>query len=120
MQFITHVSYKGLTGFGGSRNALWEVFLVSWRGVRLSLLGTSATISPMVPAPDDRWGECGQVGGMRIGRGNRSYRRKPAPVLLSTTNLTWPDLDSNPGRRSEKPATNRLTYGTAFFGKLIN
>jgi hypothetical protein len=26
--------------------------------------------------------ECGVVGGMRIGRGNRSTRRKPAPVPL--------------------------------------
>jgi hypothetical protein len=29
-------------------------FLVSWGGVRLSPLGTSATIWPIVPAPDDR------------------------------------------------------------------
>jgi hypothetical protein len=28
--------------------------LVSWGGVRLSPLGTSATIWPIVPAPDDR------------------------------------------------------------------
>jgi hypothetical protein len=26
--------------------------------------------------------DCGAVGGMRIGRGNRDTRRKPAPVLL--------------------------------------
>jgi hypothetical protein len=26
--------------------------------------------------------ECGAVGGMRIGRGNRITRRKPAPVPL--------------------------------------
>jgi hypothetical protein len=31
---------------------------------------------------------------------------------LSTTNPTWPDPVSNPGRRG-KPATNRLSYGTA-------
>jgi hypothetical protein len=30
------------------------VFLVSWGGVRLSPLGTSATNWPIVPAPDDR------------------------------------------------------------------
>jgi hypothetical protein len=29
-------------------------FLVSWGGVRLSPLGTSATDWPNVPAPDDR------------------------------------------------------------------
>jgi hypothetical protein len=26
--------------------------------------------------------ECGAIGGMRIGRGNRNTRRKPAPVQL--------------------------------------
>jgi hypothetical protein len=45
--------------------------------VRLNPLGTSATIGPIVPAPDD---ERGAVGRIRIGRGNRSSRRKPAPV----------------------------------------
>jgi hypothetical protein len=32
---------------------------------------------------------------------------------LSTTNPTWLDPGLNPGRRGGKPATNRLTYGTA-------
>jgi hypothetical protein len=41
--------------------------------------------------------ECGAVGGIKIGRENRS-------ATLST---------SNPGRRGGKPATNRLSYGTA-------
>jgi hypothetical protein len=41
--------------------------------VRLSPLGTSTTNWPIVPAPDDDDDdECGAVGGMRIGRGNRS------------------------------------------------
>jgi hypothetical protein len=31
---------------------------------------------------------------------------------LSTTNPTWPDLGSKPGRRCGKPATNRLSYGS--------
>jgi hypothetical protein len=39
-------------------------------------LGTSAT----VPAPDDY--DDGEFGGMKIGRGNRSTRRKPAPAPL--------------------------------------
>jgi hypothetical protein len=34
-------------------------------------------------------------------------------ATLSTTNPTWPDLGSNQGRRGGKPATNRLSYGTA-------
>jgi hypothetical protein len=46
--------------------AAFLFFFVSWGGVRLSPLGTSATNWPIVPAPDDD--ECGAVGGMRIGR----------------------------------------------------
>jgi hypothetical protein len=34
-------------------------------------------------------GDCGEIGGMKIGTGNRSTRRKPAPsATLSTTNPT--------------------------------
>jgi hypothetical protein len=65
---------------------------VSWDGVRLSPLGTSATNWPIVPAPDDN-DKSGAVGGMRIGRGNRRTRRKPAPKLLCPPqvphDLTW-------------------------------
>jgi hypothetical protein len=32
---------------------------------------------------------------------------------LSTTNPSWTDTGSNPGRRGGKPATNRLSYGAA-------
>jgi hypothetical protein len=49
-------------------------------GVQLGPLGTTATNRPVVPAPgdyDDR-----EIGGMMIGKGNRSTRRKPAPVQL--------------------------------------
>jgi hypothetical protein len=38
---------------------------------------------PIVPAPDDSDGDCGKIGGMKIGRGNRSTLSKPAPALLS-------------------------------------
>jgi hypothetical protein len=33
--------------------------------------------------------------------------------LSSTTNSTWPDPGSNPGRRGGKPATNPLSYDAA-------
>jgi hypothetical protein len=52
---------------------------------------------------DDDDDACGAVGGIRIGRGYRSARRKPAPASLSTTNPTCPDLGSNLGRRGAKP-----------------
>jgi hypothetical protein len=49
-------------------------------GVRWGPLGTEATDRPIVPAPVDY--DDGEIGGMEIGRGNRSTRRKPAPVPL--------------------------------------
>jgi hypothetical protein len=53
--------------------------------VRLSPLGTAATVWPIVPATDD---DCGAIGGMRIGRGNRSTRTKPPQIPHS-----WPGLE---------------------------
>jgi hypothetical protein len=48
---------------------------------KLGPLGTSATYWPIVPAPGDY--EDGELfGGMKIGRGNRSTRTKPAPTPL--------------------------------------
>jgi hypothetical protein len=48
-------------------------------GVHLGPLCTTATNRPIVPAPVDY--DDGEIGGM-IGKGNRSTRRKPAPVPL--------------------------------------
>jgi hypothetical protein len=48
-------------------------------GVQLGSLSTAATNRPIVPAPGDY--DNGEIGGM-IARGNRSTRRKPAPVPL--------------------------------------
>jgi hypothetical protein len=47
-------------------------------GVELGPLSTAATNSSIVQAPGDY--DDGEIGGMMIGRGNRSTRRKPAPV----------------------------------------
>jgi hypothetical protein len=47
---------------------------------KLGPLGTSATEWPIVPAPGDYDDE--EFGGMKIGRGNPSTRRKPAPAPL--------------------------------------
>jgi hypothetical protein len=35
-------------------------------------------------------------------------------ATLFTTNPTWIDPGANPGLRGERPATNRLSHGTAF------
>jgi hypothetical protein len=36
-----------------------------------------------------------------------------------TTNPTWPDPASKPGRRRGNPATNRLSYGSAHYSGLL-
>jgi hypothetical protein len=51
-------------------------------GVQLGSLGISANNWPLVPTPGDY--EDGEFGGMVIGKGNRSTRRKSVPVQL------WP------------------------------
>jgi hypothetical protein len=48
-------------------------------GVQLGPLGTAATNRPIVPAPGDY--DDTEIGGM-IDRGNRTTRRRPAPVPL--------------------------------------
>jgi hypothetical protein len=47
-------------------------------GVQLGPLGTTATNRSILPSPGDY--DDGEIGRMMIGRGNRSTRRKPAPV----------------------------------------
>jgi hypothetical protein len=82
------------TGFSlGPRKQRLDVvfFLVSLSGVRLSPLGTSATVGLLYqPRMIDDYGA---VGGMKIGRGNRITRRKPAPVPRCPPqiphDLTW-------------------------------
>jgi hypothetical protein len=54
-------------------------------GVQLGPLGTAATNRPTVPVLGDY--DDGEIGGM-IGRGNRSTRRKPAPVPLCPPQTT--------------------------------
>jgi hypothetical protein len=51
---------------------------------------------------------------------NRRTRRKTCPsATLSTTNPTWIDPGANSGLHSEKPATNRLSHGTAAWLKYL-
>jgi hypothetical protein len=64
----------------GSQRLLFFLNLHSGGGVQMGSLGTSATEWPIVPAPGDY--DDGDFGGMKIGRGNRSTRRKPASAPL--------------------------------------
>jgi hypothetical protein len=79
----------------------WLVLLFFYShsgGVELGPLGTSATEWPIVPAT----GDCddGEFGGMKIGRGNRSTRRKPAlePLFPPQIPLAKPVLEPGPPR----------------------
>jgi hypothetical protein len=97
-------------------NGTWYFFffLVSWGGVRLSPLGTSATNWLLVPAPDDRWWWTWNNQWNDNSQGKPKYSEKTCrSAPLSTTIATWSDMGSNPGRRGGKPANNRLSYGTA-------
>jgi hypothetical protein len=76
-------------------------------GVQLGPLGTAATHRPIVPDPGDYDGE---IGGM-IDRGNRSTRRKPAPVPLC------PPQTPNTARMRTRAAavgSQRLTLNISF------
>jgi hypothetical protein len=58
-------------------------------------------------------------GGMRIGKGNRNIRR---PVPMPSYPPQYPhdvNWDPNPSRRGGKPATNRLSYGTAYLRRCL-
>jgi hypothetical protein len=65
-------------------SAVKTVFLISkWRGgggVQLGPLVTTATNKPIVPAPGDH--DDAEIGGIMIGRRNRSTRRKTASAPL--------------------------------------
>jgi hypothetical protein len=61
-------------------------------------------------------GDCGAIGGMKIGRGNRSTRRKPALVPLCPPQIRHDQTRAQTAdHRGGKPATNRLSYGVAYF-----
>jgi hypothetical protein len=77
----------------------------------LDLLGTAATnghlCNPRAIKMMEKWGE-------RLA-GKLEYSEKSWPsAALSTTNPTCCP-DANPGCRGGKPATNRLSYGTAIY-----
>jgi hypothetical protein len=85
-------------------------------GVGLSPLGTAATsgllYKPQMIDEDD----CGAIGVMKIGRGNRSTRRKPASAPLCPPQIPHDQTRARtPDRRGGKPATNHLSYGAAIY-----
>jgi hypothetical protein len=77
----------------------------------MSLLNC-ASIGPFVQPPAYIWANMEQRW-TDIGREKSKDSEKTCPrATFSTTNPTWTDPDPNPGLSCEKPATNRLRYGT--------
>jgi hypothetical protein len=88
-------------------------------GVGLCPLGTAATSGLLYKPQMIDEGDCGAIGRMKIGRETRSTRRKPAPAPLCPPQIRHDQTRTRtPGRRGGKPATNRLSYGAAFFMSL--
>jgi hypothetical protein len=71
----------------------------------LGPLGTSATEWPIVPATGDY--DDGEFGGIKIGRGNRSTRRKPAPAPFCPTQI--PLDQTKAGTQAAAVGSQRLT-----------
>jgi hypothetical protein len=76
---------------------IFLIGIVGGGGVQLGPLGTAASNRPTVPAPGDY--DDGEIGERMIGRGNRSTRRKPAPVSLCTPQTPH----ALPGREPRPP-----------------
>jgi hypothetical protein len=71
----------------GHENSVREYFMTDnkpffFSEVGLIPLGTAATSGLLYKPQMIDEGDCGAVGGIKIGRGNRSTRRKPAPAPL--------------------------------------
>jgi hypothetical protein len=106
--------WGGTKSLGRHNRPLWVAVqgLIRPTPYTYKSLGTAATSGLLYKPQMIDEDEFGAIGGMKIGRGNRSTRRKPVPApLCPTTNPTWPDPGSNPGRHGGKPATNLLSYG---------
>jgi hypothetical protein len=74
-------------------------FIIIISGVGLSPLGTAATSGLLYKPQMINKGDCGAIDGIKIGRGNRSTRRKPAPAPVHyKSHMTRPGLKPEPPR----------------------
>jgi hypothetical protein len=60
----------------------YSLFLFFIKGGGTKSLGTAATSGLLYKPQMIDEGDCEAIGGIKIGRGNRSIRRKPAPAPL--------------------------------------
>jgi hypothetical protein len=89
------------------------LFIIILSGVGLSPLGTAANTDLFYQPRMIDDGDCGAIGGMQLAGETEVLGENLPQCHLSTTNPTLSDPGSNQGRRGGKPATNRLSYGTA-------
>jgi hypothetical protein len=69
-------------------------------GVRLSPLGTAATTGLFYQLQTINDGDCGAIGGMKIGRGSQSTVRKPAlPQIPHDQNRAWTEAAAMESQR---------------------
>jgi hypothetical protein len=54
-------------------------------------------------------------GGTILAGETRRIWRKTCPNATSTKKTAWSDPEANPGIRGERPATERLSHGTALY-----
>jgi hypothetical protein len=64
-------------------------FFVILSGVRFCPLGIAANIGLLYQRQMIDDGDCGAIGGMKIGRGNEITRRKPAPVPVCAPKIPY-------------------------------
>jgi hypothetical protein len=74
-------------------------------------LGTAATTALLYQPRMIGDGDCAEIGGMKIGRGNRSTRRKPAPAPL---------CPPEPSEQSTQSQTESTQYSTRSLGNSHN
>jgi hypothetical protein len=80
-------------------------FLFLWGGTKS--LGTAATSGPLYKHQMIDEGDCGAIGGIKIGRGNRSTRRKPALAPLCPPQI--PHEQTRARTRAAAVGSQRLT-----------
>jgi hypothetical protein len=86
---------------------LFHYFVIIPSGVRLSPLSTAATTGLLYQPQMIDDGDCGAIGRMKIGRGNRSTRGKPALMPLCPPQI--PHDETRARTRAAVVGSQRLT-----------
>jgi hypothetical protein len=85
----------------------WYLYFFIPNGMGLSPLGTAATPGLLYQPQMIDDGDCGAIGEIKIGRGNRSTQRKPAPSPLCPPQI--PHEQTRARTRAAAVGCQRLT-----------